>query len=215
MAPLALAQACTPTGPSWAEAASTWSSLAFVAAGAWVLVAGPRRREVVALGVLAALIGVGSLVQHGPAPSWNPVLHDPPLLGAYALVAADAAADLAGRRARTWWWLVPALVDVGLAAVSPTASIVAQGLASAVAVVLVAARAIARPAVRRRLATALVVLGVATLAGELSRTDRPWCAADWIDVGSTGHAVWHVAAAAAIVVVAPAVGRRDEPAATP
>ncbi|MGH8967578.1 MAG: hypothetical protein ACRDXB_19945, partial [Actinomycetes bacterium] len=63
-----------------------WSSLAFVVAGAWVLVTVRRgqgddgARSRAALGVLAVLVGVGSVVQHGPAPSWNPILHDPPLL---------------------------------------------------------------------------------------------------------------------------------------
>jgi hypothetical protein len=182
MTPVTSAIPCTLVTPSWTAEASTWSSLAFVVAGLWILGRGPRRREVLALGVLAVLIGVGSMVQHGPAPPWNPVLHDPPLLGAYALVAADAAADLAGRRARTWWWLAPTLADGALAAVSPEASIVAQGLVSAVAIVLVAVRALARPAVRRRIVAALFLLAVGTLAGELARTDRPWCPADWFDV---------------------------------
>ncbi|NNU26133.1 hypothetical protein [Isoptericola sediminis] len=185
------------------DAANTWSSLAFVAAGLWI-VARRRRpgdgaeapsaaRTRVALGVLAVGIGLGSVVQHGPAPAWNPVVHDPPLLGAYALVAADAVADLTGRRLRTWWWLAPTLADAVLAAVSPAASIVAQGTASVVAVVAILLRAVARPALRPRLLTALVVLGVGALIGLV----EPW-----------GHVAWHVLAAAAIVIAAPAVGRR-------
>ncbi|MBE9927007.1 hypothetical protein G8C93_14040, partial [Cellulosimicrobium cellulans] len=119
-------------GTPWAEPLSTWTSLAFVLAGAAVVLAarrpgpGPRpapgvaaavgaaSRLRVAFGVLVALIGVGSVVQHGPSPSWNPVAHDPPLLGALALVAADAVADLTGRRLRTWWWLAPTLLGVAL-----------------------------------------------------------------------------------------------------
>ncbi|MEU2199141.1 hypothetical protein [Isoptericola sp. NPDC019482] len=177
--------------------ADAWSSLAFVVAGAWILAtayrcgAGASHR--VALGVLAALVGVGSVVQHGPAPSWNPVVHDPPLLGTYALVAADAVADLTGRRLRTWWWLAPTVADVGLAALWPGASVVAQGAVAAAAVVAVLLRAGARPRLRPRLLLALAVLGVGTLAGQLS------------------HPAWHVLAAAAIAVVAPAVGRRAPP----
>ncbi|MFF2453045.1 hypothetical protein [Isoptericola sp. NPDC058082] len=178
---------------SWS--ADTWSSLAFVVAGAWIVTTAHRSAagasSRVALGVLAMLVGVGSVVQHGPAPSWNPVVHDPPLLGAYALVAADAVADLAGRRLRVRWWLVPMLADVVLAALWPGASVVAQGAVAAVAVVAVLLRARARPRLRPRLLLALAVLGVGTVVGTLS------------------HAAWHVLAASAIAVVAPAVGRRS------
>ncbi|MCK9795278.1 hypothetical protein M1843_16120 [Isoptericola sp. 4D.3] len=203
---------------SWT--ADVWSSLAFVVAGAWILATTPRRvraldddarRERVlaqrSLGVLAVLVGVGSAVQHGPAPAWNSVVHDPPLLGAYALVAADALADLTGRELRTWWWLVPVLADVALAATWPLASMVAQGTAAAVAVVAVLLRARARPALRRRLLAAIAVLGVGAVLGELSRPGRPWSDGATFDT-VPGHAVWHVLAAVAIAVVAPAVGRR-------
>ncbi|GAA1729589.1 hypothetical protein GCM10009809_26480 [Isoptericola hypogeus] len=199
--------------------ADVWSSLAFVVAGCWILATartgrspddGVRTRA--CLGVLAVLIGVGSVVQHGPAPSWNPVLHDPPLLGAYALVAADAVADLTGRRLRTWWWLAPTLADMVLAAAWPEASVVAQGTTAAVAVVAVLLRARARPPLRARLLTALGLLALGSLVGELSRPGRPWNqTGGWLDGALSGPAVWHVLAAAAIVVVAPAVGRRTEP----
>ncbi|MFJ4230875.1 hypothetical protein [Cellulosimicrobium cellulans] len=126
-------------GTPWAEPLSTGTSLAFVVAGAAIVVAALRARRGtpsgpplpdgaaagslrVAFGILVALVGAGSVVQHGPSPSWNPVVHDPPLLGALALVAADAVADLTGRRLRTWWWLAPTLLGVPLAAASPTAS---------------------------------------------------------------------------------------------
>ncbi|GGI05309.1 hypothetical protein [Isoptericola cucumis] len=204
-----------------------WSSLAFVVAGAWIVAtaraggAAPDTepgtvRARACLGVLAVLVGVGSVVQHGPAPSWNPVVHDPPLLGTYALIAADAVADLTSRRMRAWWWLAPTAADVVLAAVWPVASVVAQGTTAAVAVVAVLLRARARPALRPRLLGALAVLGVGSVVAELSRPDRPWSGTgpgarlDEAVLGSPplGHAAWHVLAAAAIVVVAPTVGRR-------
>jgi heme A synthase len=185
------------------EPVDTWSSAVFVVAGLWVIVRRRRPdggsaaagRARLTLGVLTVLIGVGSMVQHGPAPAWNPVVHDPPLLGAYALVAADAGADLTGRRMRTWWWLTPTLADAVLAAVDPWASIVAQGTASAVAVILIVLRALARPELRARLLGAVVVLGVGALIGFVD----PW-----------GHTVWHLLAATAIVVVAPTVGHRSQ-----
>ncbi|WP_277211124.1 hypothetical protein [Isoptericola croceus] len=184
--------------------ADAWSSLAFVAAGLWVVVrrhrpgpdgrSGDAPRTRAALGVLAILVGVGSVLQHGPAPAWNPLLHDPPLLGVYALVAADAVADLTGRPLRTWWWLAPTLADVALAAVVPAASMVAQATAAAVAIVATLTRAAARPALRARLLTAVAVLGV---GGSF------WFVEPW------GHGVWHALAAVAIAVVAPAVGWRE------
>ncbi|MFP3712185.1 hypothetical protein [Puerhibacterium sp. TATVAM-FAB25] len=209
------APACEPPGAwPWTEPASTVSSLAFVAAGAWILVAAGRDDGRVparaALGALTVLIGVGSVVQHGPAPAWNPVLHDPPLLGALALVAADAVADLRGRPVSAWWWLGPTLADVVLAAVSPAASVVAQVAAAAVAVAATLLRACARPALRRRLLTAAAVLGAGAAVGRLSRPGWPLCEPGGWAVLS-GHAVWHVLAAGALVVLAPAVGSRVRP----
>jgi hypothetical protein len=210
--------ACEAAGASWwTEPVSATSSLAFVVAGAWILAAARRSnlnalalRTRTALGVLTVLIGVGSVVQHGPAPAWNPVLHDPPLLGAYALVAADAIADLTGRRMRTWWWLAPTITDVVLAAAWPTASVVAQGTVAAVAVGATLARALARPGVRARTLTALTVLGVGSAIGTLSRAGWPWCEpGGWFGGWLSGHAVWHVLAAAALAIIAPTVGQRD------
>lgn len=216
-------------GTPWAEPLSTWTSLAFVVAGAAIAVtallarrgapsavpvpdgAAPTRLRV-AFGILVALIGAGSVIQHGPSPSWNPVVHDPPLLGALALVAADAVADLTGRRLRTWWWLVPTLLDVPLAAVSPDASVAAQAVAAAVAVGASALRAWRRPAVRRRTVGALVLLAMGGGLGTLTRPGWPLCDADGtLGVTLQGHAVWHVLAAAALWLVAPTLGSRPTP----
>ncbi|WP_201308931.1 hypothetical protein [Puerhibacterium puerhi] len=203
----------------WTEPASATSSLAFVVAGAWILVAARRTDGApgrTTLGALTVLIGVGSVVQHGPAPAWNPVVHDPPLFGALALVAADAVAELRSRPVRARWWVVPTLAEVGLAAAAPAASVVAQVLAAGAAVGATLLRARARPAVRRRLLAAAAVLGVGALVGELSRPGRPLCApGGWWDAGLSGHAVWHVLAAGALVVLAPAVGSRLTPATPP
>lgn len=213
----AAAPPCEPPGAwPWTEPASAVSSLAFVVAGAWILVAARRDDDAAptraALGVLTVLIGVGSLVQHGPAPAWNPVLHDPPLLGALALVAADAVADLRGRPVGAGWWLGPTLADVAVAAVSPAASVVAQVAAAAAAVVATLLRARARPAVRRRLLAATAVLGVGAAVGRLSRPGWPLCEqGGWFGVALSGHAAWHVLAASALVVLAPAVGSRVRP----
>ncbi|MFF2269554.1 hypothetical protein ACFVTZ_14920 [Cellulosimicrobium cellulans] len=212
-------------GTPWAEPSSAWTSLAFVVAGAAIAVAALRARRGtpsdtprpdgaaptrlrVAFGILVALIGAGSVIQHGPSPSWNPVVHDPPLLGALALVAADAVADLTGRRVRTWWWLAPTLLGVPLAAASPTASTAAQVVAAA-AVGASALRAWRRPAVRRRTVAALALLAVGGGVGTLSRPGWPLCDAGG-PLGATlqGHAVWHVLAATALWLLAPTLGTR-------
>lgn len=213
-------------GTPWAEPLSAWTSLAFVVAGAAIVVAALRARRAtpsvpplpdgvaaaslrVAFGILVTLIGVGSVIQHGPSPTWDPVAHDPPLLGALALVAADAVADLTGRPLRTWWWLAPTLLDVPLAASSPAASTAAQVVAAAVAVGASALRAWRRAAVRRRTVAALVLLAVGGAVGTLTRPGWPLCDADGsLGVTLQGHAVWHVLAAAALWLLAPTLGAR-------
>lgn len=216
-------------GAPWAEPLSTWTSLAFVVAGAAIVEATIRahrhapsgsttpsvpdgasvRRLRPTFGVLVVLVGVGSVVQHGPSPSWNPVAHDPPLLGTLALVAADAVADLTGRRLRTWWWLAPTLVSVALAATSVPASAAAQVVAAMVAVAASVVRAWRRPAVRRRTVTALGLLALGGTIGTLTRPGWPLCDADGpLGVTLQGHAAWHVLAAVALWVLAPTLGTR-------
>lgn len=215
---------CEPAGWAlWTQPASAWSSLAFVVAGAWILVRARRRRSggrpgaaapraVLVLGALTVGIGVGSVVQHGPAPSWNPVLHDPPLAGALALAAADAVADLTGRRMRTWWWLAPTGLVAVLAAVAPGASAAVQVAVAVVAVPASLLRACRRPAARRRTLAGLALLALGGGVGAMSRPGRPWCVpGGWLDGALSGHAVWHLLAAAALVVLAPVVGRREGP----
>ncbi|WP_265522946.1 hypothetical protein [Oerskovia flava] len=202
-------------GAPWAEPLSTATSLAFVAVGLALWLTRTRRSDAgappgtqLAFALLVALVGVGSVVQHGPAPSWNPVAHDPPLFGVLALVAADALADLTGRRMRTWWWLVPTLGCVVLAAVSTTGSMIAQVVTAVVAVGASLLRAWWRPAVRARLLTAMALLAVGSAVGTLSRTGWLLC-----DPGSwfQGHALWHVLAAAALWVLAPTLGTHVAP----
>ncbi|KON71611.1 ceramidase domain-containing protein [Cellulosimicrobium cellulans] len=202
----------------FAEPLSTVTSLAFVVAGVAILVGArqaARRPDGtspvaprVTMGVLAVLVGFGSAVQHGPAPSWNPVAHDPPLFGALALVTADAVSDLTGRRLRTWWWLAPTLVDVAIAATAPQASTYYQWAVSVTAVGTSALRAWYRPAVRRRLVVTIALLAAGGAVSTFTRTGWPCDTAGWFGVEPQGHAIWHVLAATAMWVVAPTLGRR-------
>jgi multisubunit Na+/H+ antiporter MnhB subunit len=199
-------------GAAWGEPASTVTSLVFVVVGVWLWFTRRRRPDGGAqigvqgsVAVLAVLIGTGSVVQHGPAPSWNPVVHDPPLLALLALVAADGVADLAQRRLRAWWWLVPGVVCAALALWRPGWSAAAQGAVAAVAVGITLVRARRRPALRRHLLPGLALLGLGGAIGTMSRPGWPWCVPEsWLQ----GHAVWHVLAALAIAVLAPALGSR-------
>lgn|GEM_PF-559248 len=227
---------CEPVGGAgWVQAASAWTSLAFVVAGIAIIVvswrAHRRRRGAadgvaapsagdllarnatalrVILGLLAIGNGIGSVIQHGPEPSWNAVVHDPPLLGALALLAADAVADLGGCRLRHWWWVAPTAACAVLAAWAPVASTVFQVVVAVVCVALSLVRWWVRPELRARLLVALGLLAVGGGIGTMSRPGWPWCVPDgwWFEAGMSGHAVWHVLAAAALFALAPVLGHR-------
>lgn len=207
---------CELPGPGLlAEPVAATTSLAFVLAGALVLLllrgqhqgAGDREpARVVLHAVLVGAVGLGSFVEHGPAPAWGPVAHDVPLMATLALVAADGVADLTGRRMRWWWWGVPTAAVAPAAATSAATSTALQVTVAVVAVGVTLARAWHRPAIRARFAVALALLAVGSVVGTLSRAGGPLCdpASPW-----QGHGLWHVLAAAALVVLAPVVTRRS------
>jgi hypothetical protein len=191
------------------QPAGTVSAAALVVAGLLILagrrpVAAPARRT---YGLLVVAVGVGSVIQHGPHPPWQAYAHDLPLTAVLGFVAADAAADLTGRRAPAYWWLVPVAALVPVVAIGPVAASVAQGGLAAVAVGLSLRRAQLRPGLRRTLLAALAVLAAGALAGTLGeRTGL--CRPDSL---LQGHAVWHLLAAAALWWLAPAIGQRAQP----
>jgi len=225
---------CEPSGSEhWYQAMSAWTSLAFVAFGLLIIWCALRRRRripavstgsitnigfapnaltiQVLLGVLAIGNGIGSVIQHGPEPSWNPIVHDPPLMGALALVAADAVAGLRPEwRFRHWWWLTPTALTTALAAIAPGAASVSMGVAAAIAIPLAAWRAWQEPAIRPHTLLALGILGTGGIIGELSRPGRPLCVpgSAFFESGWSGHAIWHILAAAALWVLAPTLGAR-------
>src|SRR5262249_27479958 len=95
------------------QPASAITSAAFVVAAAGILAGRrgdpgpPPRGQQTLFALLAAGIGVGSFVQHGPHPSWQAYAHDLPLAAALVFVAVDAAADIAGHELAPAWWLGP------------------------------------------------------------------------------------------------------------
>lgn len=80
---------CEALHDGWlGQPVNSLSSLAYVVAGAYVLRAGGPPAPGVALGA----VGIGSVLYHGPMPSWAEVLHDG------SLVALAAAMVLAWRQ---------------------------------------------------------------------------------------------------------------------
>jgi hypothetical protein len=204
-----LALACERFGDGpLGQPANALTSLAFVLAGALIL-AGRRGsagwRWPYALLVLA--VGVGSVVQHGPHPPWQAYAHDLPLAGLLAFVAADAAADLTSRAWLRHWWLVVPAAMVPVVTAGPVASSVTQGVLAAVAIGLNLARARVRPPIAGTLYRAFAVLATGALVGALAER-TPLCQPDslW-----QGHAAWHLLAAVALWLLAPAVGSRGGP----
>ena len=191
------------TGPL-VEPVSALTSLAFVVAAAVVVVL--RRRAAlpvpVAYVVLVAGVGVGSVVQHGPDPAWSDPAHDLPLVGVLCFLAADAVAARRRTPRRWWWWALPTAVLMVAVIAWPRAGDLAQVGVAVVAGVLLVLRAYREPAARARVAVVLGLLGAGALVGSLSRTGGPLC-----DPSSVlqGHAVWHLAAACALAVLAPLV----------
>ena len=180
------------------------SSLAFVVAGVAILARKPSHPV---FGILVALNGAGSLALHGPYPPWADLAHDLPLVALTAYVAVDAASDLAGRPLSAAWWVLPVAAVAPVVAVAPeSGDLVQAGLAIA-AVALSLQRARVRPALRRSIVTAMAALGVGALIGTLTRSGAPFCRPDSL---LQGHAAWHVLAAVALWLLAPAVGSIGE-----
>lgn len=192
-----------------AEPASTVTSLAFVITG--VAVAVGRRGEPPArtwFAWLLAATGVGSAVQHG----WNvpgaDLVHDLPLVALIAFIAVDAAKELFDREMGERWWLIPTAALVPFIVGVPRVADGLQAVIAVVAVAMIAQRAGARPEVRRATVVALGVLAVGGVVGTLSRRGWPLCESGLL---VHGHAVWHVLAAVALWVYAPALSTPRTP----
>lgn len=202
--PIGVALACEQRAADafLGQPASTVSAFAFVLAGLAIL-AGPSRPRARGYGLLVAAVGAGSVIQHGPHPDWQAYAHDLTLGAILAYVAVDAARDLSGRRLRAWWWLAPTAALVPFIAIGPAASSAAQVALAVLAVGLGLLRARARPALRRTLLSALAVLAAGAAIGTLGERTA-LCQPDSL---VQGHAVWHVLAALALWLLAPAIAQ--------
>jgi len=197
-----------------AQPVNAWSSLAFLAAGIWILYGGLRRREarweLLAFGALVTANAVGSFVYHGPAPFWGHWAHDVPAVGVPLFVASHDLGLVRG-------WSVPRrlLVFAVLLVCVGGELAIAPGSAPAVATLLVplaalgelgAFRAGFRPRPRDGwsawMGWWLVVVVTLVLAGVsflLGRTTSATCdPASWLQF----HALWHVLGALAAAAFA-------------
>jgi hypothetical protein len=208
---------------------NAFSSLALLAVGLWILVRAARRekgkrRELAAFGAGMSIVGVGSLLLHGPAPAWALWFHDLGGLAVLLLVAVLNVGLLLGWTFRMRLLVVAAglvLVAFELAALPTSTVPIAWVLAPAaglteLAVVRSRYRSSmpASPVSIRAWLIAAAVLAVAGGAYILGRSGSPLCRPESV---LQFHAVWHVLvaiAAAAFAYVAFEHDTRDAPART-
>lgn len=185
---------CEQVSTGWLlHPVNAWSSLAFVAAGVVVAARTSQRWIPWAL----AATGVGSFLFHGTELAGSEWAHDVSL----AWLLAVAAGAATGRERLAGW---PALGFLGVAfAVLPG---IAEALS--VAIGIVAVGAILSRDRRPRTLGALALLAAGAVVSRLSVPGRPWCSPESL---VQGHAVWHVAAAAAVAIWAIGLPAADEP----
>lgn len=191
-----------------AQPVNALTSLAYVAAGAWVIQRGRRRgrdarRSYRWFGGALAAVGLGSVAFHGPGGAAGHWLHDASIAVVPLLVLADVGA-VRDRR------LALGVSGVGgLVALAPAAGPALAGGLSFAALVRQRWRStgLLRTGLQRR---AVAVGGAALLAGAvlnaLGRTGGSWCNADSV---WQPHGAWHVLTAVAIAALAVVVCERD------
>jgi energy-converting hydrogenase Eha subunit C len=158
------------------------TTVAFVAAGLWIVTVRPDRRWV---GVAVVATGTGSLLFHGPMPAGAEWAHDVTLAWLLLVVAGTGT-----RWEKTTH--IPGLLGLGvLFAFIPA-------IADPLAVVITVIALVVRIRLDRSPHTrgALTLLGASAIIGRLGATGWPLC--DPNSLLQT-HGLWHVAAAAAVV----------------
>jgi len=200
-----------------AQDVNALTALAFLAAGAWVVLRARRlppgrRGWVAAFGVAVAANGIGSFLFHGPQPAGAGWVHDVAIAGVVLFVAVydtgclrrwSAAATAAGYAAA----LVTAGAALawlpgggGIVAVTAGAALIAAEVAF-LARRPVEAHSRVGPRAAAYAAT-LVVLAAAALGDLAGGTGGPWCVPGSV---LQWHALWHLGAAAGLAGFAYAV----------
>jgi energy-converting hydrogenase Eha subunit C len=158
------------------------TTIAFVAAGLWIVTVRPDRRWV---GVAVMATGIGSFLFHGPMPAGAEWAHDVSLAWLLLVVAGTGT-----RWEKTTH--IPGLLGLGaLFALLPA---IADPLAVVITVIALVVRIRLDQSPHTR--GALTLLGASAIVGRLGATDWPLC--DPNSLLQT-HGLWHVAAAAAVV----------------
>ena len=182
-----------------AQLTNTWTSLAYVVAGALVIARrGAWRLERTALvfGALVIAVGIGSVAFHASADSFEHWLHDTSIVGALAFVAGHEVGQLLRRSPGTIATATAMgsfVVVGGLLVALPDATNLAVTVLvvfATVAYAIVRGRGARRPTWRD--VPFVVVAALAAASFLLGRTGSPTCAA-----GSRFqfHGLWHVATA--------------------
>lgn len=181
-----------------AQPANTLSTLAYVAAGALLVLVARRRStpgRLSAAGALLVAVGAGSFVYHGPAPVGAQFAHDATIAALLGFLAWWSTPRFFAR----WWWGIVAGAVVALLALVPAASGPVLAVVGGGALLAVAVHLAGAAGMRARLGLA-ALLGLAAVgAAGLGATGGPLCAPD---SPFQAHAAWHVLGAAALAVVA-------------
>lgn len=180
---------------------NTWSALAFVVVGAW-LVLRPRPARSRLVGAASITVGAGSVMFHGFDAGIGSWLHDWSIL----LLLAALLALTMGRSGSAAAAVSLAAVGGGLAiAIRPA---LGEWLAAGLVVAFLAAVwGVRRRHDQRLLSTAVVLLGIGAVLAALGRTGAPWCRPESL---LQPHAAWHLLAAASVGFYASAVGKVAE-----
>ena len=190
-----------------AQPFNTATSLAYVVAGAWIIL---RRRawhldpSATVFGVLVAACGVGSVAYHAAANAPGRWLHDLSIVVALAFIAGWHLALLRRDGAASAGWVatgtaVVALVVMGVVlAIEPDAT---NGVVAVLVAVALVAYVIRRIRTRTRPAWSdlpfVALAAAAAVAFVLGRTSSPVCDEDSI---FQFHGLWHIATAALALV---------------
>lgn len=204
------------------EPQNTWSNLAFVLGGAWLIAAG-RLRMAQAVGVALIAVGIGSFLYHASASRTLRHLDVGAMYGLFLLLAGLAWASVAAEFRRWseayvgWIVLGTALAAVGLTAgrnfamlgVKPFSLTIATGIAAAVTIGSLGVAGWRGRSGRTWAAVAGVcVLFAVALVCQLGDQPGRWL----FNPGATvqAHALWHIFSGAAVVGAVTLLDRASE-----
>ncbi|MCP4306612.1 MAG: ceramidase [bacterium] len=188
---------------------NTWSSVAYIVLGLWLVVRSIRTRGAetpveIAYGAALASIGIGSVAFHGPVPPGARLMHDLTIAAALTVIATRSVGTF-----RNWTQrqvlVTSGIIVVIIGAVMAVAPDAGNMLTGAVGIAAVVSETVLYRTGRQRfssrvariLASMVILLVGAAVINVLGRTDGPLC-----DPGSLfqGHAVWHVLTAATFML---------------